>query len=224
MNKAKKEHKFAATNKFNIIDMKVNLLITLMLTVSFVFGQNNSSTESLPSKEGSQIKHKHSLGSSFFMLGNLLSDPPDYYLLTYGYRLSQKNRVFAEFNTWKYSEPLGTYSKSKESYPGYVRAFGIGIGYQHFHWKGLFTTIQTTSFVKQYFDINDNKIQKGYQLYIQLIAGYRFEFSKKRWYVEPAWAFKYWPIDTNFPSDFAVIEQGTPNYIFEPSLNFGFKF
>ena len=204
--------------------MKASLLFVLMLTVSGVFSQTTSSEESSASKEESPVKYRHSIGSSLFMLGNLSSDSPDYYLLTYGYRLSQKNRVFAEFNTWKYSEPLGTYSKSEEHYPGYVRAFGIGLGYQRFHWKGLFTTIQGTSFVKQYFDINNDKIQKGYQLYVQVIAGYRFEFFKKRWYVEPAIAFKYWPIDTNYPSDFAAIEQGAPNYIFEPSLNFGFKF
>ncbi len=206
------------------MNLKVNLSIILMLAVSCAFGQNNSSTASLSSKEGSQIKHRHTLGASFFMLGNFSADSPDYYLLTYGYRLTQKDRVFAEFNTWKYAEPLGTYGKSEELYPGFVRAFGVGIGYQRFHWKGLFTTVQATPFIKQYYDENNNKVQKGFQLYLQLIAGYRFEFFKKRWYVEPAIALKYWPIDTNFPSDFAEIEKGTPKYIFEPSLNFGFKF
>lgn len=41
---------------------------------------------------------------------------------------------------------------------------------------------------------------------------------------DPAYALKYWPVDTNFPEEFAEIEAGAPNYIFEPSLNFGFKF
>ena len=31
-------------------------------------------------------------------------------------------------------------------------------------------------------------------------------------------------LDTNFPSDFAEIEEGAPKHIIEPSLNFGFKF
>ncbi len=204
--------------------LKVKLLIILMLAVSFVFAQSSSSIDSLSSHTASQIKHRHTLGSSFFMLGNFLSDSPDYYLMTYGYRLTKKDRIFVEFNTWKYAEPLGTYGESEEIYPGYVRAFGVGVGYQRFHWKGLFTTVQATPFIKQYHNINNDKIQKGFQLYLQLIAGYRFEFFKKRWYVEPAFALKYWPIDTNFPSDFAEIEKGTPKHIFEPSLNFGFKF
>ena len=206
------------------MNLKVKLLAILILTISYGFGQKNSSTDSLSSHSGNEVKYRHTLGSSFFMLGNFSSDSPDYYLLTYGYRLSKKDRIFVEFNTWKYTEPLGTYGKSEEPYPGFVRSFGLGFGYQRFHWKGIFTTIQATSFVKQYYDINDDKTQKGFQLYLQLMAGYRFEFFKKRLYLEPALALKYWPIDTNYPSDFAKIEEGTPKYIFEPSLNFGFKF
>ena len=206
------------------MNLNVKLLIILMLSVTFVFGQDNSSIDSLSTQKENQIKNRHTLGSSFFMLGNFLSDSPDYYLLTYGYRLTKKDRFFVEFNTWKYAEPLGTYGKSKEFYPGYVRAFGLGVGYQRFHWKGVFTTIQATPFIKQYYNTDNDKIQKGFQLYLQVITGYRIEFLKKRWYVEPAFALKYWPVDTNYPADFSEIEKGAPKYIFEPSLNFGFKF
>jgi len=206
------------------MNYKLKLVVILILTVSYGFGQNNSSIGSVSPQTVNEIKYRCTIGSSFFMLGNFSSDSPDYYLLTYGYRLTQKDRIFVEFNTWKYSQPLGTYGKSEEFYPGYVRSLGVGLGYQRFIWKGLFTTIQATPFVKQYYDTNNDKIQKGFQLYLQVIAGYRFEFFKKRWYIEPAFALKYWPIDTNYPSDFAIIEKGTPKHIFEPSLNFGFKF
>jgi hypothetical protein len=171
-----------------------------------------------------EVKHRHSFGSSLFMLYNFTEESADYALFTYGYQLTNKDRIFVEYNTWKYAEPMGTYGHSKEFYPGFIRTHGIGLGYQRFHWKGLFTTVQATNFYKQYFDENDEKTQKGYQLYLQLALGYRFEFFNKRWYVEPAWALKYWPIDTNVPDDFAAIAKGTPKTIFEPSLNFGFKF
>jgi hypothetical protein len=207
------------------MNLKRKISVVFMLVTTFSFAQNNSLTEDLSGQTGVKtIEYKHSIGASFFMLGNLLSDSPDYYLLTYGYRLTKKDRVFAEFNTWKYAEPLGTYGKSEELYPGFVRAFGVGLGYQRFHWKGLFTTAQATPFMKQYHDVRDNKTQKGFQLYLQLVAGYRFEFFKERFYVEPAYALKYWPIDTNYPADFSEIEKGAPKHIFEPSLNFGFKF
>jgi len=221
MNRIKKVHTFG---EIKLLIMNVKTLFFIILTSSAVFGQSNALKKSTSPDSLNQIKYKHSLGSSLFMLGNLLPDSPDYYLLTYGYRLTKKDRLFTEFNTWKYSEPLGTYGDSEVFYPGYVRAFGVGIGYQRFIWKGLFTTIQATPFIKQYYNSNNNKTQKGFQLYTQLIAGYRFDFFKKRWYIEPAFALKYWPIDTNYPANFAVIEKGTPKYIFEPSLNFGFKF
>ena len=202
-------------------------LLTLLfaLSILFAFSQDIDQTDSLSSKTEKQIvQYRHSIGASLFMLYNFFPESADYYLLTYGYQLTQKDRVFVEFNSWKYSEPIGTYGNSKEFYPGWVRAYGLGLGYQRFHWKNLFTTVEATPFLKQYYDEDDKKIQKGFQLYLQLIAGYRFEFFKKRFFVEPAYALKYWPVDTNFPAEFAAIEKGAPKYIFEPSLNFGFKF
>ncbi len=111
------------------MNLKVKFLVISMLTSSFLFSQNKPLKDALSSHTESEIKYKHSLESSFFILGNFLEDSPDYYLLTYGYQLTKKDRVFAEFNTWKYAEPLGTYGKSEEFYPGFVRAWGIGIGY-----------------------------------------------------------------------------------------------
>lgn len=200
------------------MNLTVKIFAVLMLMTTFTFGQNKVSIEQ------NSPKYRHSIGASLFMFGNLLEDSPDYVLLTYGYQLSKKDRIFAEFNTWRYSEPLGTYNKSEEFYPGFVRASGIGVGYQRFHWKGAFTTVQATPFVKQYHDSNDNKIQKGFQLYLQVIAGYRFSMFKERLYVEPAYALKYWPVDNNFPLSFAEVERGAPKYIFEPSLNIGVNF
>ena len=205
--------------------LEVILLIVFMLAGTFVLGQNNSPTDSSSSQtEKPIVEYRHSIGVSLFMVLNFFPDPADYYLFQYGYRLSPKDRIFAEFNTWKYSEPKGTYGDSEEQYPGFVRAYGVGVGYQRFLWKGFFAIAEATPFITQYYDTEGEKIQKGFQLYLQLIAGYRFEFFKKRFYLEPAYALKYWPIDTNFPTGFAEIEEGAPNYIFEPSLIFGYKF
>lgn len=205
--------------------LKVKLLIIFMLAGTFAFSQTNQPSDSISSqKEKHIVKYRHSIGASLFMVLNFFPDPADYYLFNYGYQLTQKDRIYVEFNTWKYPEPMGTYGNSEELYPGYVRAVGVGVGYQRFHWKGLYTAVGATPFIKQYYDLDDKKIQKGFQLYLQLVAGYRFEFFKKRFFVEPAYALKYWPIDTNIPADFEKIEEGTPKYIFEPSLNFGIKF
>ena len=197
-----------------------------MLAGTLVFGQNNSPSDSLSSqKEKHLVKYRHSIGASLFMVMNFFPDPADYYLFNYGYQLSPKDRIFIEFNTWKYSEPKGTYGDSEELYPGFVRAYGIGLGYQRFLWKGLFTAAQGTPFITQYYDEDDKKTQKGFQLYLQLIAGYRFEFFDERVFLEPSLVCNYWPVNTNMPTSFAEIESGAPNYfLFEPGLNFGFKF
>jgi hypothetical protein len=168
---------------------------------------------------------RHSVGSSLFLLGNFGPGDPVFFLqLNYGYRLTQKDNIIAEAITWTYYEPLGTYGSSEELYPVKVRAYGIGLGYQRFLWKNLYTTVEPTFFLQQFYDTDNKKIQKGFQLYLQFILGYRFEFFKKRLFVEPAFAIKYWPVNTNFPASFAEIESGAPKYKCEPGLNFGFRF
>lgn len=166
---------------------------------------------------------RHSIGSTFFLLGNI-GDSVRYIQLNYGYRLTPKDNLIVEAITWTYYEPLGTYGSSKEYFPGKVRASGIGLGYQRFLWKNLFTTIEPTFFLQQFYDPDGNKIRKGFQLYLQFIMGYRFEFFKKRFFIEPAYALKYWPVNTNFPESFEEIEKGIKKYKFEPALNFGFRF
>ena len=138
--------------------------------------------------------------------------------------MSQKDVIIVEAWTWTVYEPIGTYGDPDNLYPGKIISYGIGAGYQRFHWKNLYTTIEATPLVQQYYDSDDDKIEKGLQLYCQLITGYRFEFYNKRLFIEPAMALKYWPVDTNYPESFAEIEEGTPNHIFEPSLIFGFRF
>jgi len=192
-------------------------LLIVIMTCSMVFGQ--------PTQEEKQKDFKrHSIGSSLWMAYNFFEDPADYYILNYGYRLDKKNKVFVEAYTWKYPEPMGTYGDSDEEYPGEIRAFGIGVGYQRLLWKNLFFQVHVTPMLKQYNDEDGDKIQNGFLLYTQTGIGYKFEFFNDRWFLEPAWLLKYWPIDTNFPKSFEEVEDGAPKYIFEPALNFGFTF
>lgn len=200
------------------------LILIFTMYVTLVFSQILTHKDSSSAQtEKQDVKMRHSVGSTLFLLGNI-GDSVRFMQLNYGYRLSPKDNIIVEAITWTYYEPLGTYLKSKEYYPGKVKAIGIGLGYQRFLWKNLYTTIEPTFFLQQFYDSDDNKIQKGFQLYLQFIAGYRFEFFKKRMFVEPAIALKYWPVNTNFPDSFLAIEKGAPKYKFEPALNFGFRF
>jgi hypothetical protein len=205
-----------------------SLILVMLFTFTFreLFSQNSILKDSLSvQKKNENISRPHSFGSSLFLLGNFgPGDPVWFFQLNYGYRFTKKDNLIAEAITWTYYEPLGTYGSSKEFYPGKVKAYGIGLGHQRFHWKNLFTTLEPTFFLQQFYDTDNREIQKGFQLYLQFIVGYRFEFFKKRMFVEPAYALRYWPVNTNFPAAFAAIENGKPKYKFEPSLNFGFRF
>jgi hypothetical protein len=206
--------------------MKKLFLITLVFALFAIssFCQDSDKTDPKAiQSEKPEMKWRNSVGTTLFLLGNI-GDSVNYLQFNYGYRITPKDNLIAEVITWTYYEPLGTYMHSKEYYPGKVKAYGIGLGYQRFLWKNLFTTIEPTLFLQQFYDKDGNKIQKGFQLYLQFYLGYRFEFFKKRMFIEPAYAIKYWPVNTNFPASFAVVEKGAPKYKFEPGLNFGFRF
>jgi hypothetical protein len=192
--------------------ISTTLMIVMFSTMAFCQTEKRDSTF-----------RRQSIGSSLFLLGNI-RDSVNFFQLNYGYRLTPKDNIIVEAMTWTYYEPLGTYGSSEEFYPGKVSAYGIGLGYQRFLWKNLFTTVEPTFFLQQYYGTDDEHIQNGFQLYLQFVLGYRFEFFKKRIFVEPAYALKYWPVNTNVPASFEAIESGAPKYKFEPSLNFGIRF
>jgi hypothetical protein len=210
--------------KTTSLKMVISITLIFALSATFAFSQYSTQTDSVSVKpEKKDLNRRHSVGSSLLLLGNI-GDSVRFMQLNYGYRLSPKDNIIVEAITWTYYEPLGTYMKSKEFYPGKIRAYGFGLGYQRFLWKNLFTTVEPTIFLQQFYNSDDTKIQKGFQLYLQFIVGYRFEFLEKRVFVEPAIALKYWPVNTNFPDTFSAIEKGAPKYKFEPALNFGFRF
>ena len=204
----------------------------LVLTVFFLTIGVTHAQEVLSTQTGklNSINSRHLIGSSFFILGNLFPDPPSFYQLDYGYRLTQKDAVIIQAITWSYHAPLGipygpSFESDDESYPGSVRAYGVGMGYQRFLWKGFYSTVHATPFLQNFLDPGKEKIQQGFQLFLQLRLGYQLLFFNDQYYFEPSIAFNYWPINTNLPASFAKIENKWPNYFLcEPGLNFGIKF
>jgi hypothetical protein len=174
---------------------------------------------------------RHSIGSSLFMLMNLapLSNPPSFYQLNYAYRLTPKDVVSVEAITWRYHAPLGipygsSYGSSEEAFPGSVRAFGAGVAYQRFIWKGIYSALHVLPMRQIFLDPGGEKIQSGFQLFMTLRAGYHIELLSNRFFVEPSVAATYWPINTNLPEAFQKKEGRWPNYfLFEPGLHFGVK-
>ena len=210
--------------------MKNTLIILILaLSITLAFTKESVKSDSVSIHEKKQdILNRHYIGSSLFILGNLpdigTQRPVNYGQLNYGYRLSPQAVILAEAITWTYYEPLGTYGDSDKYYPGKVRAYGIGLGFQRFFYNKMFTSVIATPFLQQFYDEDDKEIRNGFQLYLQFILGNRLEFCKKRLFAEPGLALKYWPVNTNFPDSFAEIEKGKPKYKIEPTLTLGYKF
>jgi hypothetical protein len=169
--------------------------------------------------------------TSAWMIANLFPDPGDFYQLALGYQLDEKNVLFLNGITWKYRAPLGIpmfdprFGSPDEAYPGYVRAFGLGIGYQRFMWKGLFGALYAMPFLQNFYSSDDQYIRSGFQLYLQAQVGYQIDLFKGRFFIKPAIYMNYWPVNTNFPDAFQQKEKNWPNYQpFEPHLNVGFRF
>ncbi len=176
--------------------------------------------------------YKHFISSSLFMTVNLLpvANPPRFYQLNYGHRFTPKDALIVEAITWQYEAPVGipygpSYEDPAENFPGLVRDYGIGLAYQRFWWKGAYSTLHTVPFFKQYLNEDKEKIQNGFMLFMTLRAGYHFKFLKNRLFLEPSVACTFWPVNTNMPESFQVVEDRWPNYfLFEPGLNVGFQF
>lgn len=192
--------------------------------VSFIVGFSLSAEEIGGTNNPCQVE------TSAFMVMNAMPDPGDFYQLSLGYRLDEKNILYINGITWKYAAPLGIpWGPSKESpdeeYPGYVRAFGLGLGYQRFLWNGLFASLSATPFLQKFYTSDDDFINSGFQLFLMGQVGYQIDLFKGRVYLKPAVSFNYWPVNTNFPENFQQKENNWPNYFcFEPFLNIGIRF
>ena len=169
--------------------------------------------------------------TSAWMIANLLPDPGDFYQLCLGYQLDEANTLLVNAITWKYGGPLGItlwdpqFDSTAEKYPGYVRAFGLGLGYQRFVWEGLFVAVYAMPFYQNFYTAANEYLQSGFQLYLQAQVGYQIDFFGGRFFIKPAVYVNCWPINTNFPASFREKEKNWPSYQpFEPHLNFGFRF
>jgi len=198
--------------------MKYKIITAIMLT-----------SLTLQSQQQRTLEKKCYIGSSAFMLANLIDDdePPRFYMIDLGYRITKKDVISIEAITWNYYEPIGMSINEKNNgpnFPGRVEAFGLGLTYKRFIWKGAFAKVHSTAMHQNYLDESDRKIQSGFQLFNTLRIGYQFRFLKNRFFIEPSFAITNWPINTNLPNSFQVLENRYKKYAFEPGFHFGFNF
>ena len=206
------------------IDMqKKKTTLTLALLCAFTFNLNAQYAE-----QDSAYK-KYFIGSTLLMLGNFSKvNNPQYVQLNVGYRITPKDVVSFEFKRSVYSWPIGipfgpSFDAPGENYPGRGRILAPTLGYQRFLWKGVYTSLHALNAFEKYIDEDKKKIGNGYTLYLNFHLGYQFTFFKNLFFFEPAIGCSYWPVRTNIPESFKLVEKKWPNYFIQPGLNFGFN-
>lgn len=200
--------------------------------LSFILFSMTLSSTHAQDAEDSTYK-KFFIGSTFLMLGNFIpNDPnrPDFIQLNVGYRITLKDVVFLEFKTSKFNWPLGMpweklFDGERENYPGYVRQKVVGLAYNRFWWKGLYTGVHAMNAFQTYRNEDKTKITNGYTLFMTYRLGYQVKLFKNRFFIEPSVGLTHWPVKTNTPESFKLEESKWPNYFgWEPGLHFGINF
>ena len=201
------------------------IIVACLLATSFLFGQQDEAKWDFWNSY-----YKRYVGTTAFMLGNLFPDPPSLFQLNAGYWITDKDVVSLEAITWKYHAPLGipygsSFGEEGYDYPGSIREYGVGVVYQRFLWKGLYTSLQVLPLRRVYLDKSDKTIQKGFQLFSTLRLGYHVPLFKNRFFIEPSIAATFWPVSTNRPAGFKAQDDKWNKYFLgEPGLHLGYKF
>ena len=181
--------------------------------------------------EGEPDYPKFFVGSTFFMLGNLLPENrPDFVQLNLGYRLTPKDVVSVELKTWKYAWSLGipygdAFEAPEWQFPGYIREYGFALAYQRFWWKGLYTGIHVMNAWQSFVGTDGVQIDRGFQLFNTYRLGYHVKLFKGRAFLEPSIAVTHRPFHTEMPAGFAALDdQWGKFFVGEPGLHFGINF
>jgi hypothetical protein len=213
----------------NMKRISIVLIFASFLTQAFSQPFNSKDTDTLPNR-------KIFVSTTWLSFDNFGPEKKNIHMyeLHVKYALTPKDRIGIKFSTWKLFQPMGILwwegineklDTESEFYPGRLRETGLGISYQRMLWKGLFTTLEVLPQIKTYLDKDKNKIGNGFKLYTSYHIGYHISLFKNRVFLEPQIHCNYWPIDTNTPQSFKVIDSKWHNYfLLEPNLYIGIKF
>jgi len=89
----------------------------------------------------------------------------------------------------------------------------------------LYTGIHVLSSFQNFFDINELKIDSGFQIFNTYRLGYHFKLFNKKFFIEPSIAITHRPYHTKMPETFKTIDDKWGKFYFgEPGLHFGYNF
>jgi hypothetical protein len=169
-----------------------------------------------------------SVGTSAWMLANVLPDPPQFYYLEVDRTFTERDALVLEAATWTYRAPIGipygsSFGDAAEEYPGFVRSVGLAVGWRHHFYRGLNASVRSFHFLQLYSE-NDRPRKTGYQLFLQTRLGWRWAARAPGFWIEPSVAFNWWPVEVGRPDSFRARDSRWPSYfLFEPWLNAGWR-
>jgi len=173
------------------------------------------------------------IGSTIFLLCNLATtNPPDFFQLNLGYRITAKDVITLEPKTWKYAWPNGihpffnkSYGKPQEQFPGYVREYGVSLSYQRFLYHCLYTELNVMPTWQSFINNDGRKIDKGFQVFNTYRIGYHIKLFKDKFFIQPSIAITHRAYHTMLPDGFRQLDDKWSKFIIgEPGFHFGFNF
>lgn len=172
------------------------------------------------------------VGSTLFLVGNIDQvNPPGFFQLNLGYRITGKDVISVELITWKHAWPLGinpfynkVYGSPEEKFPGYIREYGIGLAYQRYLWKGLYLAVHATPMWQFFKNEKGDDAGNGFIIFNTNRIGYHIKLFKDRCFIEPSLGIAGRAFYTEMPKGFKEKDDKWPKYTPEPGLHFGFNF
>jgi len=177
---------------------------------------------------------KYFVGTSLFVfLGNFdTKNPPNFFQLDLGYRITGKDILRISPKTWKYAWPNGihpflndAYYKPEEKFPGYVREYGITFSYQRFIYEGLYAQLDVMPTLQNFVNDNGKKIEDGFQIFNSYRVGYHFKLFNDKFFFQPSICVTHRAYHSQLPKGFKQLDDKWSKFIFpEPGLNIGYNF
>jgi hypothetical protein len=221
------KHLFKNFKKNSMMKQIMKSLTVMCMTLFFA----NNALVAQYAKNDNTYK-KFFVGSTLFLLGNIdKTNPPGFAQLNLGYRITRKDVISLELITWKHAWPLGInpfynkeYGTPEEKYPGYIREYGIGIAYQRYFWKGLYTAVHVMPMWQTYNNENGDKGGNGFIIFNTYRVGYHIKLFNDRLFIEPSLGIAGRPYYTKMPNGYKEKDDKWPKWTSEPGLHFGFNF
>lgn len=198
------------------------LIIALIVIKSLsVYAGQYSVTDSI------QVEKENYLATSVFILSSLIPDDNTYFFeLDYGRKISNKLDAITGMNIYKYTAPMSTPINDKTKYPGTVTSYGAVFAIQYYYWKNLYIDQMINPLILDYNISQNSTNSEGFMLLLATRMGYNYDFNlcNNPFFIEVGVEISYWPLNSNVPSEFGVIDEMYKKFVFSPAFQFGFKF